>query len=225
MRTHILLAILAAAGLAGQAVRGADWIVARSYYTHDPQSGQRVTQYTPIGPFYSYTRTDYLRSGYRHTRSSIQAGGSADHMHIVEEYGAAVRPYGEWRFPYRPYSVPYGLWGAPFAGLGVYPYQPYGAERVPYGDAGGPGGYNQREPWWDGAYPDFGNRPRQPWPHPHPGGGAYRGGAQPGGPAPGGPYPGGPYPGSPGMGRPGAGAPRPAPHAAPAPAAKGGGSA
>lgn len=115
---------------------GAEWITAPSYYTHDPQTGQRVDQYTPIGPFYTFARTDYLQSGYRHTRSSIQAGTSMDHLHIVEEWGRPVRPYGEWRFPYRPYSVPYALWGPPFAGLGYpVPYGPY------YGPVGpGPGG-------------------------------------------------------------------------------------
>ncbi len=52
----------------------------------------------------------------------MQVGQSADHMHVVEEWGRPVRPYGEWRFPYRPYSVPYQLWGAPFAGLNQMPW-------------------------------------------------------------------------------------------------------
>lgn len=123
---------------------GAEWITAPSYYTHDPQTGQRVDQYTPIGPFYTFARTDYLQSGYRHTRSSIQAGTSTDHMHVVEEWGRPVRPYGEWRFPYRPYSVPYAQWGPPFAGLGYpVPYGPYG----PWGPGpGGPGAAGQLGP-------------------------------------------------------------------------------
>ena len=81
------------------AAAGADWITAPSHYTHDPQTGQRVDQYTPIGPFYTFARTDFMQSGYRHTASTMQAGLSVDHMHIVEEWGRPVRPYGEWQVP------------------------------------------------------------------------------------------------------------------------------
>jgi hypothetical protein len=112
----------------------ADWITAPSTYTHDPQTGERVDQYSPIGPVYTFARRDYLRSGYRHTRSALQVGGSMDNMHIVEEWGRPVRPYGEWKFPFRPYSVPYSMWGPPYAGLG-FPIPPfYGA--FPYPQAG-----------------------------------------------------------------------------------------
>ncbi len=85
------LAVVAAGLLFAHAAAGADWITAPSYYTHDPSTGERVTQYSPIGPFYTYARPDYLRSGYRHTRSSIQVGNSADNLHVVEEWG---RPCG-----------------------------------------------------------------------------------------------------------------------------------
>lgn len=144
----------------------ADWITAPSYYSHDPQTGERVTQYTPIGPFYTFARSDYLQSGYRHTRSSIQAGHSADHMHIVEEWGRAVRPYGEWRFPFRPYSVPYDLWGPPpFAGMG-FPgfFPPFGP---PVGGETGqwpPGPYDRQQPppYYDGSYPSYREQPRTP---------------------------------------------------------------
>lgn len=104
------------------AAQAADWVVAPSYYSHDPQTGERVTQYAQVGPVYRYDRPDYRTSGYRHTRSSLQMGRSIDHLHLVEEWGSPVRPYGEWRYPYRPYSVPYYEWGAPFAGLNVGGY-------------------------------------------------------------------------------------------------------
>jgi hypothetical protein len=59
----------------------------------------------------------------RHVRSSVQAGGSASHTHIVEQWGNnPVRPYGEWRFPYRPYSAPYSEWGPPNNYLGGRPF-------------------------------------------------------------------------------------------------------
>jgi hypothetical protein len=140
----------------------ADWITDPSYYSHDPQTGERVTQYTPIGPFYTFARTDYLRSGYRHTRSSIQAGHSADHMHVVEEWGRAVRPYGEWRFPFRPYSVPYDLWGPPpFAGAGWGGFFP--PFLPPHGWPGAeapasPYDRQQPPPYYDGSYPAYRSR-------------------------------------------------------------------
>lgn len=107
----------------------ADWITAPSYYSHDPQTAKPVSQYAAIGPYY-YLHADVMRSGYRHIRSSIQVGGSADNFHIVEEFGNPVRPYDEWRFPYRPYSAPYPLWGNANAGAGF---------GVPFGGGFGPG--------------------------------------------------------------------------------------
>ena len=121
-----------------------DWITSPSYFTHDPQTGERVRQYSPIGPFYVNPRADFLTSGYHHTRSSIRVGGSADNLHVVEEWGRPVRPYGEWQFPFRPYSVPYDLWGPPWYGFGWGsngpPPGPYSQGRsYPYPGFSGPG--------------------------------------------------------------------------------------
>ena len=94
-----------------------DWMTWSSSYTHSPQTGQRIDQYAageqPISPY----RQDFTRSGYRHFRSTLQAGQSADNMHIVEQWGQPVIPYEQWRFPFRPYAVPYDAWG---------PQAPYG---------------------------------------------------------------------------------------------------
>jgi len=88
----------------------ADWTTMASTYSHD-QSGQRVDQYAEAVEPQSMERPDFVRSGYRHTRSTLQAGFSADHYHQTETWGQPVRPYGEWRYPNRPFSVPYGQWG------------------------------------------------------------------------------------------------------------------
>jgi hypothetical protein len=176
------LTLVAAAALAGLPLAGAssaaDWITAPSYYTHDPLTAERVCQYSPIGPFYYYARADYAKSGYRHTRSSLNLGNSADNLHIVEEWGRPVRPYEEWRFPYRPYSVPYDLWGPPFGGLGqtggLYPYGG-GIGPYPYGGGFGQGGFghgghrrgsppvNFAQPWLDGHYPEYDLNDRSPY--------------------------------------------------------------
>jgi hypothetical protein len=127
----------------------ADWIVKRSRFTHDPNTHARVTQYSPIGPFYANDMPNYQKSGYRYSRSSIQVGPSADHLHTVEEWGRPIEPYGEWRYPYRPYSVPYQAWGPPYGGLnnvGLFPGfgygygVPFGAAAAGMGGGGAPGG-------------------------------------------------------------------------------------
>ena len=161
------------------AAPAADWITAPSYYTHDKMSGQRVAQYSPIGPFYYYQRADFMRSGYRNYRSSIQAGGSADNMHIVEEWGNPVIPYEQWRFPYRPYGSPYQAWGPPFGGLGNGyggGYGPGGPIAFPGGGYGGGvgGGNNLVVPqsqmpqqWIDGYYPTYDGNDRSQYYNPY----------------------------------------------------------
>lgn len=88
----------------------ADWTTMASTYTHD-QDGQRVDQYALAVEPQSMERPDFVRSGFRSTRSSLQAGFNADHYHVTEQWGQPVQPYGEWRYPNRPFSVPYGQWG------------------------------------------------------------------------------------------------------------------
>lgn len=171
MNLRPILLLLVAIVLLTRPAHAEDWISAPSYFTHDCL-GQRVRQYTPIGPFYIYSRGDYLRSGYRHNRSSLQFGGSVDHYHVVDEWGHPIQPYDEWRFPYRPYSVPYGLWGPPYAGLnhGGFPFFPF-----PVPTPGQPGGggfqpflpFQGFQPWFDDRYPAFDDRApfrREPFP-------------------------------------------------------------
>ena len=157
-----------------------DWMTWPSTYTHNPVNGQRVDQYAmpaePLAP----ARVDFQRSGYRHFRSTLQAGQSADNMHIVEQWGRPVMPYEQWRFPFRPYAVPYDAWGpqAPygiinqsgFPGFGYgypgYPNQPpTNTPPVPgYPPGYPPPGYPpsrgfplqptyENQPWYDGTYP------------------------------------------------------------------------
>lgn len=141
IRLMLLVCLAAISGNVVVESQAGDWITAPSYYTHDFQ-GNRVQQYTPIGPFYIYPDPSYQRSGYRHTRSSLQSPLGIDHYHVVEEWGRPVRPYDEWRFPYRPYSVPYSQWGPPYAGLNqgwMYPPFPGGNGSFPGGVAPFPG--------------------------------------------------------------------------------------
>ncbi len=160
-----------------------DWMMWPSTYTHDPQFGRRVDQYAiheqPLAPY----REDFSRSGFRHFRSTLQAGQSADNMHIVEQWGRQIVPYEQWRFPFRPYGVPYDAWGPQtpygivnstfgFGGIGypaagsnyggngnphpgsTFPSYNNPAFQVPNGSRGFPlTPTYNNEPWYDGTYP------------------------------------------------------------------------
>jgi len=139
MATGKVIAIfLASALVLGQTAVGNDWLLAPSYYSHDPQSGERTSQFAEAEPAFIYEDPSYLKSGYRQRRSTIRSrDGSFDHFHIVEEWGRPVRPYGEWQRPYRPYSVPYDQWGPPFRGLGPNFYNFANPTPFPPGVPGG----------------------------------------------------------------------------------------
>ena len=112
--------IFAAASLAAcKPAHAVDWLTMASTYTHDPASGARVSQYAPAPAPQANQVSNFRTSGYTNFRSSLNFGPSADNYHRVETWGDPVRPYGEWRFPFRPFSTPYPNWGPPFGGLNL----------------------------------------------------------------------------------------------------------
>jgi len=137
------------------------WIFRPSTYSHDPGTGDRVSQFAAKKPAYSREDPTYLQSGYRHIRRSIRGGhGSADRLHVVQTWGAgeAIRPYGEWQRPFRAGATPYGPWGNPQGpwttpfeswynpyGLGQLPIPPW-VHWAPYPPYGGGGGYGTYPP-------------------------------------------------------------------------------
>lgn len=169
------------------AANAADWIAAPSFYTHSPKTGERIDQFQPTPLVAAPPEDPYARGVYRHYRSSIRLPGYVDHLHVVDRSGFNVRPYGEWQYPYRPYSVPYGLWGPQLPlvvgnGWGVGGWNGGG-----WGNNLGPG------PWAPGAPggPGSGWNPWNP---------ANPGPNQPGGPGfPGAGFPGTGFPGGPGL--------------------------
>lgn len=170
-----LTAALGLSAAAASSAHAAGWVFAPGQYTHSPETGQRVDQYAQVGPVYIYPDPTYVKSGYRHTRSSSTGRNGARNLHVVEEWGNEVRPYGEWQFPFRPYSVPYQLWGEPYAGLApdVVNYGPiYGRPRGGQPDRGGhPGGHGGH----GGGYPGHDGGPGGGYPG-HDGGGGHGGG-------------------------------------------------
>jgi hypothetical protein len=87
------------------------WVFGLGYYTHSPVTGQRVAQYEPERPSIVPSDPTYQESGYRH--QTIQDGN--DRLNLVQTWGAgtAIRPYGEWEYPYRAGATPFGPWGNP----------------------------------------------------------------------------------------------------------------
>ncbi len=161
----------------------ADWTAMPSRYTHD-ETGQPVDQYAAAAEPLAVSEQSLQRSGYRHYRSTLQAGASADNLHVVEEWGAPVRPYEEWRFPFRPYSSPYPNWAPQPPIVGIYPPF-FGNPYVPPFPAGGvnPGmggggpqngngqpGMNGQPNWGQNGWGPNGWGGQGPWQAPFPGG-------------------------------------------------------
>ena len=150
MRQHLVwIAALAALAPAARRRKRPSWIFSRTAYTHSPVTGQRIAQYCPEQPSYLRYDDTYQQSGYRHNLITIGSGDNVDHMNIVETWGLglAIRPYGEWECPYRPYATPY-TW----TGYGGYPnpgMAPYNAWQNPYAAGQGVTGPNYR------PYPQF----------------------------------------------------------------------
>ena len=170
MQTTLALFGFMVLSLGGMSVSASDWLTSPSTYTHDPVTGIRVSQFTPVQGPASPVATNFRTSGYTHTRSSLNYGQSADNYHRVKRWGDTVRPYGEWRFPNRPYSTPYSNWGAPYAGLnlgfgglggigGHYPGTPFGGYPAnpslmnPYHL--GPNSAHRDAPYFDGHHPVY----------------------------------------------------------------------
>lgn len=133
-----------------------DWTAMVGRYTHDAQ-GNRVDQYAKGIEPEVMERPDFERSGYHHYRSTLQVGNSADNMHVVESWGRPVRPYEEWRFPFRPYSVPYDAWGQQPPPVGIYPmgggYLPNPYSVLPPGSPFTPSGPGSSGPGPSGPIP------------------------------------------------------------------------
>lgn len=183
LRLSLLGSIVLAMPLPASAV---DWLTLPSTFTHNPATGARVNQYAQVDAPPINDQSQLITGGLTHYRSTIQVGQSADNYHRTNQWGAPVRPYGEWRFPYRPYSAPYEAWVAPFAGLNlgfgnnnginVFPGQGGFPGQVGFPGQGGfpwqggipgqpinpypPSGPGIAPPWFDGHYREFPSPPR-----------------------------------------------------------------
>jgi hypothetical protein len=115
---------------------GASWIFLPSYYSHDPDTGKRVAQYSPLPTVYRPYDPTYRESGFHYTQEIMRGpNGSIDALHMIQSWGRGdqIRPYGEWEYPYRAGATPYGPWGNP-QGPWTLPFDswqnPYGLGRL-----------------------------------------------------------------------------------------------
>ena len=164
---HAICFVLSIFVVAAAEASDVSWIFHPGYYTHSPITGQRVAQYEPERPSIVPTDPTYQESGYRH--QLVQAGN--DWLNLTQTWGAgtAIRPYGEWEYPYRAGATPYGPWVNP-QGPWAQPLNSwqnsYGANRLPYG-------YGRRSFKFDpGGVRDWQSGPPPPPPAPTPPSGA-----------------------------------------------------
>ena len=69
-----------------------DWLTLPSRYTHNPSTGERISQYRKIQAPSVPQPANFRTSGYTHTRSSLNYGQSADNYHRVEQWETPCVP-------------------------------------------------------------------------------------------------------------------------------------
>jgi hypothetical protein len=127
------------------------WAFRPSYYSHDPDTGERVAQYSSPPPRYTPSDPTYFQSGYRYLRSNIRGlAGSSDQQLIVESWGngrglrgaQSEREFDVWRqgaIITRPQQWYYPGYGGPGHGGPGYGGPGYGGPGYGGPGYGGPG--------------------------------------------------------------------------------------
>lgn len=143
---------------------GPSWIFRRSQYSHDPATGARVAQYSPIPAVEPLADPRAITSVYRRSRSELRgADGSADSYYQVQSYGNGrggldaewERFHDAWKESYtsggyyRSGGYRAGGYGYGQPGRGGYGTPGYGSPN--YG-----GGYGYGTPGF--GYPNYGRR-------------------------------------------------------------------
>jgi hypothetical protein len=178
---------------------GPNWIFQPGIYSHDPRTGERITQFASLPAVEPFPDTRGIASGYHRSRiNQIGTGGSVDTYYRVENWSNI--PGGldaEWERVNDVWqqSTLTGGYGSGGYGSGGYGYgQPYGqgGYRGGYGPGNG-GGYGPG--YGGGGYgPGNGGGYAPGYGGPGNGGGYGPGyGGYPGGGYPGGNFPGGGY--------------------------------
>jgi len=85
---HLLLGAAAAALLSCAAPCGAEsWIFNQSYYSHDPVTRVRIGRQYSRGPVFTRSQGEYINTGYRNLRSTINIRGQTfDMINMFESW-------------------------------------------------------------------------------------------------------------------------------------------
>ena len=84
---RIFLAIVMTLTAANSFAVEGDWVFAPGDYTHDPDTGQRVTQFAPDAVAYYPFGRNYQRSGFRYNNSTLRIGNAVNRYTTVETWG------------------------------------------------------------------------------------------------------------------------------------------
>ncbi len=109
----ISIALIAAACviILSDTVSAADWMFKPSYFSHDPATGARVTQYAAKPPVYATAQPVYQKSGYHRSWSVLRdRNGGYDLYHINNEWGRYATPYYYGWHHWGPYSRSRAMW-------------------------------------------------------------------------------------------------------------------
>jgi hypothetical protein len=78
MRLPLLVSVAFAFSLTSGTSSAQDWIASPSYYSHSPETGERVAQFAEKVTPMLHTDPYTTQGGMRHVRNSVQAGGVRD---------------------------------------------------------------------------------------------------------------------------------------------------
>ena len=91
MTRHLLISVLVAGCVAAfccSAADASDWVFRQARYTHDPVTGERVTQYAPEAPVYAPVDPTYRQSGQIFQNARFRnASGSVDRVQVRQQWG------------------------------------------------------------------------------------------------------------------------------------------
>lgn len=66
---------------------GGSWMFQRSYYSHQPTNPVQITPRSYGGPYYTRPQGEYISSGQRWIRSTINVpGATAEQINVVESW-------------------------------------------------------------------------------------------------------------------------------------------